>query len=835
MNFYDYYQPGEQLDDDPVYLAAKDIIAAGMQVIPIKKGEKEPANIRNVHALIAKPIHDKNVDFYFNKRDVDIGIILTDDMEFIDVDGKNKAGLLKDFLSSLEQAWPDLFDKLVIDLTPNDGCHLIYRSEVVGGKAPLAKRPSQYQPVVLIERINKFNGKQYIKISPSAGYVLHQGNPLELPYLTAEERNWLGAFAASYNEVVIPEVKKPDVIRENSPWNVFNGQNNWQYILNQLIERNWTVHNELDHKITIKRPGNTSQTHSAVIYKDNNTLRLYTTSTEFEDGKSYTPFGVYALFYHDGNVGAASRALAAEGIGENITEEGQFWKKQGRKIQVKYTELLNYLHGIGYRIYNKTLVQVVENKARLVDEDDLKRVFLNEVEFEMVDHFYERVSTIFSDSGGLMAMINQLQGEFLRDDKFYTWLFFRNTAVKISGHEIVQIPYNKLSGYIWESDIIDRDFYTIDYAGCDAERFTLILGGERSDNLKRVMGYTISRYKDSLNPRAVVLMEDIDPEQEGESQGGSGKGLLFSFCRFFRKTVDLDGKNFRFSDPFLFQNVTPDTNILFIDDVERKFKFSSLFSLLSGALPVNRKNKEQIIIPFEIAPKIVITSNYSVGEMDHSTQRRKHEFAVQKYFGAEKMPIDEFGRQFFVDWDNLEYAKFFNFMAHCCQLYLSVADQKMIGNITENSLDRNLISNTNREFVEYMDAQLKMNFFDFAPNHFKCATVIIDGSTVTNAVDISKIKPGEDNVDNYFLKSKAELHEKMLKLTSYHNLSTTKLTQWIKLWAARRGVEVDTSYRKSMDSTRFYRVISFPVMSYNSQNQSGDGKWKSGMEDFEGF
>lgn len=837
MNFYDYYQPGEELDHDPVYLAAADIIKAGMQVIPLKKGEKEPANIRNVHGIVANPIHLQNIEFYFGEgREVDIGIILTDDMEFIDVDGKQKPGLLFDFLTSLERAWPELYDKLVQDNTPNDGCHLIYRSEVVGGKSALAKRHSQYQPVTLIERINKFNGKQYVKVSPSKGYTLKRGNPLSLPFLTAEERNWLGAFCASFNEVIIPEVKRPDVVREDSPWNVFNGQKDWTYILNELKQRHWTEHLDLPNKVTVRRPGNTSQTHSAVIYKDNNTLFLFTTSTEFEDGKAYTPFGVYALLYHDNNVGAASRQLASEGVGTNITQEGQFWRKQGKKVVVKYTELLNYLHGIGYRMYNKTLVQMVDNKIRIVQEEDLKRVFLNEVEFEMVDHFYERVSTIFSDSGGLMAMINELQGEFLRDDKFYTWMFFKNTALKISGASIDQIPYNKLSGYIWDSEIIDRDFYTQDHAKCDAERFISILGGERVDNLKKIMGYTISRYKDSLNPRAVLLMEDIDPEQEGESQGGSGKGLLFSFCRYFRKTVDFDGKSFRSTDQFLYQNVTPDTSILFIDDVEKNFKFSVLYSILTGALAVNRKNKEQIIIPFDQSPKVVLTSNYSVGDMDQSAQRRKYEFAVNKHFGLELSPVDEFGRQFFADWDGLEFVKFFNFMAHCCQIYLANTDSKGIGNVTDNSMERNLVSNTNREFVDYMDSQLRMNFFDFSPMHFKTATVIVDGVTVTNAVDVEKWRNSDQsNPDNYLVKAKTELLDKIAALTNYKKLTPTKLTQWLKLWSKRRLVAMDFSYRKSSDSTRYYRVRDFRDCGEKQEIAKSEGSWQSGMEEFEGF
>lgn len=832
MNFYDYYQPGEQLDDTPVYLAAKDIIHHGMQVIPLKKGEKEPANIKSVHSLLAHPIHDLNIDFYFKDRDVDIGIILQDDMEFIDVDGKNKEGLLQGFLAALEYGWPELHEKLVIDFTPNNGCHLIYRSEVVGGRADLAKKPSFNQPVVLIERINKFNGKQYIKVSPSVGYNLKQGSPLELPFLTAEERNWLGALAVSFNETFIPEVSKKEAEREDSPWSVYNKAKDWQYIADELTDRNWQIVRDYPDRLVIRRPGDTSQRSSGVIFKDTNTLYLYTTSTEFENAKPYSPFGVYCLFYHDNNVGAASRELAKQGIGKNIYEEGQFWKRHGKKIHVKYTELLGWLHGIGYRMYNNVLVQVVNNVVRIVDENTLKRVFLNEIEFEVVDDFYERVSTIFSDKGGLAAMIDPLLGEFIKDDKLHTWLFFKNTAIKISGQQVQQIPYNKLVGLIWETEIIDKDFYPCEFAGCDAQRFIDILGGSKPASLQKIIGYSISRYKDKINPRAVVLMEDIDPDDEGESQGGSGKGLLFDFVRQFRKTVDLDGKNFRFHDPFLYQNVEPDTAIIFIDDVEKNFKFAGLYSVLTGSLQINRKNKPQIIIPFDDAPKIVITSNFSVGAMDISSARRKYEFAVQKHFGADLSPIDEFGRQFFYDWDGLEWAKFYNFIINCCQLYLNDSDYRSINNVTENSTERSLISSTNRDFIEYMDGQHAYNFFDFCPNTFKNATVVIGGQTITNAVNMAAVKAAESRPENYFLKPKSELLEKIQQVTNNKKITPTMLTQWFKLWAKTRGVTVDGSYKKPYENGRYYRIIEFPTI---TNTESEPQKPIVGNPEFPGF
>jgi hypothetical protein len=832
MNFYQYYQPGDTLEENPVKLAAKDIIAHGMQVIPLTKGSKKPANIKSVYELLSHPINDKNFDYYFSAREIDLGIILQDDMEFIDIDEKNKPGITQSVLKAIEYGWPEIYEALTIDFTPSGGCHLIYRSEVIGGKQSLAKVPASPNPLTTIERISKSN-KQYIKISPSEGYSLKQGNPLDLKFLTSEQRNWLSALAESFNELHTPEVKRKEAEREDSPWSVFNKQNDWKYIRNELIDRHWTIVMELTDKVVVKRPGKSDQRSSGVIYKDKSWLYLYTTSSEFEDGKPYSPFGVYCLFYHDGNIGMACKQLASQGIGKNISEEGQFWIRNKTKIKIKYTELLNWLHSIGYRVYDKTIVQVINNTVEIADEVAMKRAFISEVEFEMQDEMFERVGTIFSNEGGLIAMLTPLDDNFIRDDKDSIWLFFRNLAIKISSLGCEPFDYKHLTGYIWKSSIISRDFYETSFEGCDADKFSDILANGKKQDLQEILGYSISQYKDPLNPRAVIIMEDIDANEEGESQGGSGKGLLFQFVEQFRKPCYFDGKNFKTSDQFIFQNVEQDTAILFIDDVEKQFRFNSLFSILTGGLMINKKNKPQTIIPFSRSPKIFITSNYSIGGMDISSNRRKYEFAISKYFGEDVEPIDVFKREFFTGWDKTEWLRFDNFMVDCCVKYLGELNKKNIGNITANSSERSLISNTNREFVDYMDGQESVNFFDFAPLHLKTKTIHYpDGSMTTNGVSVEAYIHSPNIPDNYFTIAKTALFDKLKDRVKSKYFSISKLSQWLNRWADARGAEIDVSYKRIADSERIYRIIAWKYNFFNSdtaKNPSRDDS-ESGLK-----
>lgn len=826
MNFYEYHDPAEATDEPAVTTAARSLIANGIQVIPIVKGEKAPANVKDVYNLLSNPIHEKNFDYYFTDRDVDLGMILDEQMEFIDIDEKYKQGIAKSVLKAVEFGWPELYEKLTIHFTASGGCHMIYRSEITGGKQALAKIHHKPNPLPICERISRANS-QYIKIPPSAGYTCHQRNPMDIQFITAEERNWLIALASSFNEVHIPEVKQSEAEREDSPWFVFNKQNNWRYIREQLIDRQWKIVQEDDKKVTVNRPGGTGHRSSGYIYKDKSLLYLHTTSSEFENGKAYSPFGVYAMFNHDNNVGHASRQLALEGVGRNNLEDGEFWFKSGKSIQIKYTRLQEWVHAIGYRIFNGSIVQVVNNTVTLSSTSDLKKAFLNEVEFEIKDKMYDRVGKIFSDEGGLMALIEPLEDLFIKDGPEHTWIFFRNIAIKITAEGPEPVSYSELEGYIWASEIIDREFYEHDYTGCDGDRLIQILGGDKSAQLQEVLGYLISRYKDPINARAVILIEDISAEQEGESQGGSGKGLLFQFAKQYRKSTNLDGKNFRANEQFAFQNVDIDTSLIFIDDVDKSFRFNSLFSILTGSLPVNKKNRDQIIIPFDSSPKIGITSNYSIGDMDNSTRRRKYEFAIVKYFGQDREPVDEFGRMFFYDWDRTEWLKFDNLIVNCCKLYLADDSKRKIGNVTGNSSERNLISNTSREFVEYMDDQLMRDFFDFAPLIIKTATVTYpSGETVANAVNMESYRPLADNPDYYFKITKEGLFNK-LKPSLYKGMTTNRLTIWLKRWAESRGVTIDPSYKRISDEQRYYRIIH-----WTSRYYEFIGGTKSGSDPF---
>ena len=109
-----------------------------------------------------------------------------------------------------------------------------------------------------------------------------------------------------------------------------------------------------------------------------------------------------------------------------------------------------------------------------------------------------------------------------------------------------------------------------------------------------------------------------------------------------KKTDFIDGKQFDFKKNLAYQTLNADTQILVFDDVEKNFNFESLFSIITEGITIEKKNKDAIKIPVQRSPKIVITTNYTIGGVGGSFDRRKFEVEFSSYFNAIYTPELEF-------------------------------------------------------------------------------------------------------------------------------------------------------------------------------------------------
>ena len=148
--------------------------------------------------------------------------------------------------------------------------------------------------------------------------------------------------------------------------------------------------------------------------------------------------------------------------------------------------------------------------------------------------------------------------------------------------------------------------------------------------------------------------------------------------------------------------------MLTFDDVRKKFDFERLFSIVTEGITVEKKNRDAIKIPFENAPKVIITTNYAIKGKGNSFERRKWEVEFSAYYSKEYTPEIEFGRLLFSDWEEDEWLLFDNYMISCLQLYLG---EGFIKSKFTNLDMRRLIAETVEEFVEWATDQQNEDLF----------------------------------------------------------------------------------------------------------------------------
>lgn len=389
-------------------------------------------------------------------------------------------------------------------------------------------------------------------------------------------------------------------------------------------------------------------------------------------------------------------------------------------------------------------IRIEGNIVTEVDANDIKNFihkFLEDrkMDIELRNTFYRSNQL----SEGSLSNLPIIDVDFTDFDKSCQYLFFKNRTWMVTKTGIEDFRPGTVNRYVWSNEVIDHhvkllgDFFTVkqdpisgeldieihndecfffryliqtsrihwrkeleemlkDKTHEEAEAYKLkykfsidgpLLSEEERKEQKEhlinkifTLGYLIHRYKEPSRPWCVFAM-DNKLSDEGESHGGSGKSIAFRSVRHFMSSVTLDGRNPKLTDnPHIYERVTKHTDYILIDDASQYIKFNFFFAPLTGELTVNPKNNKQYEIPFKDVPKFAITSNYTIRDLDPSTERRLLYTVFSDYYhhsgGAgdyleSRSPKDDFGITLFDDFDENNWNLFLNFMAQCCKLYMN--------------------------------------------------------------------------------------------------------------------------------------------------------------------
>lgn len=299
-----------------------------------------------------------------------------------------------------------------------------------------------------------------------------------------------------------------------------------------------------------------------------------------------------------------------------------------------------------------------------------------------------------------LSLLKSAEIKLKEDTPTKAYIYYRNCAVEVTKDGVNEIDYINLDGYVWKNQIISRDYLKVDHHDSVFREFIWLISGkngDKYDTFKSVIGYLLHSYKTSANNRAVIFNDETISDNPN---GGSGKGLFWNSLAKMKKVSMIDGKTFEFTKSFPYQTVSSDCQILVFDDVKKKFNFESLFSLITEGITLEYKGQDAIKLPIHKSPKILITTNYTVGGVGGSFERRKFEVEFSSYFGAHKTPLDHFQHLLFDDWDDEEWARFDAYMINCLQYYL---EKGLVACEFDNLHVRKFINQTAVEFHEFIE------------------------------------------------------------------------------------------------------------------------------------
>lgn len=418
-------------------------------------------------------------------------------------------------------------------------------------------------------------------------------------------------------------------------------------------------------------------------------------------------------------------------------------------------------------------IRITGNIVTEIEANDIKNFihqFLQErkMDVDLRNTFYK--STQLSSTS--LSNLPELEIDFSDFSKTDQYLFFLNTTWRISKDGIEQFKPGAVDKFVWEDEVIkhrvelneppfvikqdaETGEYDIEIHNSESLFFKYLINTSRNHWHKELeqelpkltveerqaylskyshsidgpllsaeeiqeqkmhlinkiysLGYLMHRYKDPSRPWCVFAMDNKMGE-EGESNGGSGKSIAYKAIRLFMKSVTLDGRNPRLTEnPHIYERVTVHTDYILIDDANQYLKFNFFFAPLTGELTVNPKNNKQYEIPFKDVPKFCITSNYTVRDLDLSTERRLlytvfsdyyHHNGQNNEYADSRTPKDDFGKILFDDFDSKDWLQFINFMAQCCRWYMNF---EKIGPPMDNVTRRNLVGEMTHNFLAWAD------------------------------------------------------------------------------------------------------------------------------------
>lgn len=347
----------------------------GLSIIPVSSAKQPFGKWKEYQSKIA-PISLWH-QHYQNQGTV--GIItgkVSGNLEIIDVDVKNDPQ--KTIMTEYSDLIPDdLLRKLIIQTTPNNGFHLIYRcpEAVIGKSQKLAL--NSHQAVIIETR-----GEGGYFCTSRVNNEIKQGKfdllnlDVDIPVITKQERQLLLDLARSLTRWFPTEgddnsKSEKQFIYTTEP--AINEFNNKYSIIDLFIKHNWSVVKQDDQKVFLKREGSSSP-YSGYYFKETKTFFCFSTSTEFTPSKPYNHFQILKLLEGKNDYRTTVNLLPSFGF-----------VIQSKSDKITSDDIANYLNNIGVRY--DLFIQDLTFNGDIIDERLYNTIYIN-----LKKHFEKEIS-----------------------------------------------------------------------------------------------------------------------------------------------------------------------------------------------------------------------------------------------------------------------------------------------------------------------------------------------------------------------------------------------------------------------------------------------------------
>ncbi|NBW21047.1 MAG: hypothetical protein EBR82_75100 [Caulobacteraceae bacterium] len=138
-------------------------------------------------------------------------------------------------------------------------------------------------------------------------------------------------------------------------------------------------------------------------------------------------------------------------------------------------------------------------------------------------------------------MLDSIDMNLLQDTKTVSFIPFKNGVVRCTKDSVDLLSYIDIDGYIWNGQIINRDFTRLESHANNFQDFIRKVSADddnRVEAMETILGYLLHTFKDKTDQKAIIFN---DQEIDDNPNGGSGKSLVLTALSNIRKVIKIDG------------------------------------------------------------------------------------------------------------------------------------------------------------------------------------------------------------------------------------------------------------------------------------------------------